>query len=265
MIARIKSGLAAVRDRNPVRVFMRRWHRRLGIVSAAFVLVLSITGILLNHAASLHLDQRMVNGPLVRTLYTPKPRKAPLASLAGGHAIVWIDGALYLDGKATGMHVQGLRGAVDAGDYIAVAGPQSMLLFTPDGVFADAMARQSLPGPIDRLGLGSDGHLVLRSAGQDWRANAPITAWQPLAQDGAAWAKVTSTVPKDILAPALRAFAGKGVSAHRVLADVHSGRILGRFGPWLMDAAALVFVVLALSGLWLWVRRRKNGSRGQRS
>ncbi len=261
MIARIKSGLATVRERNPVRVFVRRWHRRLGIVSALFVLVLSITGIMLNHAAPLRLDQRMVHGPLVRALYAPKPHAPPLASLAGKHAAVWIDGALYLDGKATGAHLQALRGAVDAGVFLAVAGPQSLLLFTPDGRLADTLARQSLPGEIVRIGLSADRRLVLQGAGRVWRADAQITAWQPAEPGMVRWSEVMTPVPRAIMAPALHAFAGKGVSAHRLLADVHSGRILGSAGPYLMDGAALTLAALALSGLWLWLRRRRTGGR----
>ena len=264
MIARIKSSFSAIRERNPVRVFVRRWHRRLGLVSTLFVLMLSITGIMLNHAVPLRLDQRTVDGPLVRALYAPKPHDPPRASLAGDHAAVWIDGLLYLDGKGTGVRLQALRGAVNAGDYLAIAGPQSLVLFTPKGVFADAMSKESLPGPVERLGLARDGRLVMQSAGRIFRANAQVTSWRQTGAAGIVWSEVENTIPKAILDPALKAFAGKGVSAHRVLADVHSGRILGPLGPFVMDAMALVFMVLAISGLWLWIRRRKNGGRGQR-
>jgi len=36
------------------------WHRYLGLASALFVIILSITGILLNHTESLRLDERPV-------------------------------------------------------------------------------------------------------------------------------------------------------------------------------------------------------------
>ena len=41
----------------------------------------------------------------------------------------------------------------------------------------------------------------------------------------------------------------------RVLLDLHSGRIFGRAGPLVMDAAAVLFIALALTGFWMWLRR----------
>jgi uncharacterized iron-regulated membrane protein len=54
------------------------------------------------------------------------------------------------------------------------------------------------------------------------------------------------------------AWRGTGLSLERVLLDLHSGRILGEAGVWLVDAAALLFLLLAGSGVWLWGRRRAS-------
>ena len=43
----------------------------------------------------------------------------------------------------------------------------------------------------------------------------------------------------------------------RLLLDLHSGRFFGRFGPWVMDAAAVLIVLLGVSGTWIWLRRRR--------
>ena len=45
--------------------------------------------------------------------------------------------------------------------------------------------------------------------------------------------------PADALDAALAAYRGIGLPWERVVLDLHSGRILGRLGPWLMDAAAV--------------------------
>ncbi len=49
---------------------------------------------------------------------------------------------------------------------------------------------------------------------------------------------------------------GRWLSAERILLDVHSGRILGRYGPWLMDGAAILLLILAATGLIGWFRGR---------
>jgi len=40
------------------------------------------------------------------------------------------------------------------------------------------------------------------------------------------------------------------------LLDLHSGRVLGASGIYLMDLAAVAMLLLAASGAWLWFQRR---------
>ena len=40
--------------------------------------------------------------------------------------------------------------------------------------------------------------------------------------------------------------------------DLHSGRILGSWGVYLVDAAAILFMLLAITGVWLWGKRRAS-------
>ena len=37
----------------------------------------------------------------------------------------------------------------------------------------------------------------------------------------------------------------------RVMLDIHSGRLLGRYGPFLVDGAAFILLLLSLSGIWI--------------
>jgi hypothetical protein len=50
-----------------------------------------------------------------------------------------------------------------------------------------------------------------------------------------------------------------GISLERLLADLHSGRILGREGPLLVDLLGLALAALGLSGTWVFARSpRRN-------
>lgn len=51
---------------------------------------------------------------------------------------------------------------------------------------------------------------------------------------------------------------GRWISAERIVLDVHSGRILGPAGPYLMDGAAIALLLLAASGIWGWARIRRK-------
>ena len=43
-----------------------------------------------------------------------------------------------------------------------------------------------------------------------------------------------------------------------MLLDLHSGRIFGEYGVYLMDAAAVALLWLSGSGLWVWWQRRRK-------
>ena len=48
------------------------------------------------------------------------------------------------------------------------------------------------------------------------------------------------------------------LNTERVVRDIHNGRILGPWGALLMDGMALAFMGMALTGAWMWWKRR-NG------
>jgi uncharacterized iron-regulated membrane protein len=50
---------------------------------------------------------------------------------------------------------------------------------------------------------------------------------------------------------------GEVLPTERLLLDLHSGRIFGAAGPWIFDIAALLLILLSLSGTWIWIKRRR--------
>ena len=52
-------------------------------------------------------------------------------------------------------------------------------------------------------------------------------------------------------------YRGHSLSWERVLLDLHSGRLFGRYGTWVMDIAAGLLLVLVMTGIWLWTQRRR--------
>ena len=50
-----------------------RWHRRIGIIAAFFVIILSVTGIILNHNASLNLHKQFITAPWLLSWYGYEP------------------------------------------------------------------------------------------------------------------------------------------------------------------------------------------------
>ena len=73
--------------------------------------------------------------------------------------------------------------------------------------------------------------------------------------EGITWAQKT-TLNDTKMAVLLESFRGRGLTLERVLLDLHSGRIFGEYGTYIMDAAAVALLWLSCSGLWVWWRRR---------
>ncbi len=52
----------------------------------------------------------------------------------------------------------------------------------------------------------------------------------------------------------MQLYRGNGLPLERIILDLHSGRMFGTFGEYVMDIVALLFIFLALSGGWMWCR-----------
>jgi uncharacterized iron-regulated membrane protein len=99
--------------------------------------------------------------------------------------------------------------------------------------------------------------LAVKTAHGIYLTDDSMLEWRLAAKPDVEWSEATPVTPG--LYEALQAaYRGTGLPVERVLLDLHSGRILGRAGVYLVDAAAILFLLLAISGVWLWTRRRAS-------
>jgi len=245
------------RRRQRVSRFFYRWHRRIGIVAAAFVIVLSLTGLLLVHADDLALSRIEIGHPWITGLYDVELETAPLGSRIKKGWLIWIDGRLYLNGRALTGRLNEFIGAVTINDMIAAASENALLLLTRSGKRVERLGPASLPGPVSRIGVTGNGRAAIRSGGEVFTTQ-DFLSWSPAREPKArepSWSVAAAQIPGEVLRPALAAHGRSPVSLHRLLLDIHSGRILGPAGAYLADGAAIAFLLLAGSGIVLWIRR----------
>ena len=105
-----------------------RWHRRFGITSALFVLILSITGLLLMFASPMGLDQKTWGGGLVKSVYNLKPKTEPIGipvvDAQGKQAwVAMVDGLVYI----------GPADPINLGPPLLSAGWQDEFIFITNG------------------------------------------------------------------------------------------------------------------------------------
>lgn len=248
-----------------MRVWLRRGHRWMGLAAVFFVLVLSVTGIALNHSSDWELDRRYVTWPwLTSALGVSAPE--PAASFADrGHRIIQLGRRAYFDSRDISREVESVKGLVTLDDFALVATQTAVLLLTLEGDLVENIdLTNDLPGPVDRIGI-VNGRPLLDSGGLLFIGDRDVTAFTPWEAGGDA--AITWSTASDPAASELSVvrdlYRGRGVSIERLLIEVHSGRIVATAGPWLLDLVAVGLIVLSISGVVVWLRGAGRGNGAQ--
>jgi len=240
-----------------------RWHRNIGMVTAVFVLILAISGISLNHTESLSLDENFVDAPWLLDFYgIAAPDDIRAFPIPSGW-ITQIGQRTFLNDQELQSEGSMLLGAVITSELIIVAYEQEVLLLTVQGELVDKLtALAGLPKQITAIAVENDQVWINTSEGV-FSSDEAFLEWSKEDEKTLPWvsAAEVSTELKQTLTALYR---GKGLSYERVMLDLHSGRILGQWGVWLMDTAAMLLIVMSLSGIWLWLRsNRKKSARAK--
>lgn len=245
------------RDQARVRWFWT-WHRRFGIAVALLVLILSLTGLTLNHTDSLRLDERFVTARWLLDWYGMEAPETATSHAADDRWVTLLGDRLYLDRQVLAGHFNQFAGAVAYGELLAVAADDEVMILTDDGQLVDKLGAESgVPAGFDAIGLRGDGSLVLQARDVLYSTAVDTLEWTRLGENGTdvRWS-VPVSLPSAELEVLRSDFRSRMLSMERVLLDLHSGRIVGPWGIFLMDAAAILLLLLAVTGSWLWFKRR---------
>ncbi len=236
------------------------WHRWLGLAAAIPLFIAALTGLALNHTEDLGLDQRHLDQDWLLDWYGIRPPGEALGFPLEGRWLTWLGGQLFLDRHPVDDSERPPVGAVlsESAGLLVVALPDALRLYTPEGERVEELpAGVALPGHPLRLGITADGAIVLETGEGRFVADEALLQWSPATGQAVQWSG--GAPPPPALAQALeRAWRGQGLPLERVVLDLHSGRILGGAGVLIMDAAAVLVLLLAPTGVYLWIRARRR-------
>ncbi|MBT7953173.1 MAG: hypothetical protein HN764_16205 [Gammaproteobacteria bacterium] len=237
-------------------MIFHRWHRRIGISSALMVLLLSITGLFLNHTEKFRLDQSYVNNEIVLNWYNIRPPQQPSSFNLDQIWITRIGDRLYFNDVELEQRSEVLWGVAMQQEMIVLALEDKLLLLTADGQQIEKLSGyDGVPAGITAIGMNEYDELVIRAVHGDYLADLNALAWEDYEEIAAEWS-VEVVTPESLEQKLLNLYRGKGLSWERLLLDIHSGRVFGEAGVYIVDLAALLFIFLALSGSWIWLRRQ---------
>ncbi len=239
-------------------VFFYVWHRRLGLCAALFVALLAVTGVLLNHTDAYQLDSRYIRSGWLLDFYDRRPPAQPLSFRAGRHWVSHVGARLFFGDKLLAERAETLLGAVALDEAIAVAVEDRLLLLSHDGELLERLGdAEGVPAGMRAIGSTAEGRLVIKAAHGDYDVDIDTLRWRRTAQVAVSWSKAELT-DDELRARLIAAYRGSGLSLERVMLDLHSGRIFGPYGIYVVDGAAVVFLALACTGSWLWWRQQRK-------
>jgi len=259
--------------RSRIMHFVRHWHARIGALAAVFFLFLSISGIALNHTDALHLAKTPVQAGWLMRWYGLKPAIPTHGYVFNDGYFAasderWVLNGHELAAQDFSAYKQNLVGAIAWGDMRAIASEDQLYLYLANGQQVDHISTPTLPEtPIEKLGvINSEAmpKLVLKTAKGDFASEDGL-AWQMLdkkrssATNEVVWAS-EQVLPKSLSSSLVKAFS-PSLPLERIVLDLHSGRFFGSYGPLVMDAAALLLMVLSLSGVWIYLRSVRRRSK----
>jgi len=234
------------------------WHRYFGITAAVFVVVLSVSGLLLNHTEELELDSSYVKSGFLLNWYGIHAPQGLTSFTSGTVTITAVGEQIFWGAKHLPNVSAPLVGMLTYGDLVVIASGGSLSLYTSDGELVEKLDQVAgVPDGILALGVTSQALLAIKTAQGVYLTNESMLEWHRDNESDVLWSKI-SPLPVELESGLQRSYRGIGLSAERLMLDLHSGRILGRAGVYLVDAAAIIFLLLAVSGVWLWARRQAS-------
>lgn len=232
------------------------WHRYLGINAAIFVIFLSLTGILLNHGHELKLDNTTVQSSAILALYNiHHPDKLEGFHAADNWLSQW-EKQIYFNHKPLGHSELKLQGAVSNGLITIIASTEEIWLLTTDGEIIEKLtAPAEKLGDIKAIGINADKQIVIRTTRGMFAPDVDFVSWRDINKHSHINWSQQQTIATEI---SEKIFAQThSITWERFLLDLHSGRIAGNIGVYLIDLIAIILIILAITGLSIWLLKKR--------
>lgn len=231
--------------------FLYKLHRYAGLFSAIILLMLAVTGIVLNHTEDLKLDSQMIQSNTVLDWYGINSPTDLKSFSAGQHWLTLVNQQIYFDHSLLLKQQSQLLGAVETDDFIAAALSNSLLMLSLEG----ELIEQSPFKTIDRIGIDYQRQVVIQSGNELTASNDGLLSWHAYNNEQIKWS-TPSLPPKSIAKSIQNSFRTSVLPMERVLLDIHSGRFFGFAGVILVDISGVLLIVLALSGCSIWLKHQ---------
>jgi hypothetical protein len=232
---------------------IRNLHRRLGTFLAFFLVLLVVSGMLLNHSQQLDLVHKPLYGAIARMFYGSHAQTDVPGWPVGDHWFYNNGQQLSMDGRQVGKCQPPIRGAVTVPDALFVLCDEQLLLLDPRGQLVESIRFAA----ADSARLGEiNGMVILETNGQAGVLDPQMLGTSPWsgAIDQVRWSQA-GVLPEQWSANI--SIPTSELNLERFILDLHSGRILGQWHMVFMDLLGILLLLLAVGGIWTWYARKR--------
>ena len=197
-----------------------RIHRLLGITLVFFILILSITGTLLQHAEDFNIRNNYAPSSVAKNFYNIKPCKI----YSYEYDNKWISMCnrdLYFNEKKVASGINSINSVyLNKGKYHIHYDNHEIILNSDSSI--EAMGHTNPNENIDK-------NVVLKLD------------------------SISENQKRIIENKSL----SKTITYERIVVDIHSGRLFGSFGVTLIDLVTIGIILLSITGAYSWIRHKK--------
>ena len=198
-----------------------RIHRFLGVTLVLFVLMLSITGTLLQHADDFNIRQSYTSSEFAKNIYDIKPCKVSSVYI-GSKWFSKCNNNLYFEDVKIVNNVNSITSINKKKDRYFVQYGNHKITIDEKGKILDMAHLEGVEDQIEKkIQLKED--------------------------------KIEENLKARIENKSL----SKTITYERVIVDIHTGRFFGQAGVTLIDLVTIGLILLSITGTYSWVRHKK--------
>ena len=236
--------------------FFLAWHRKIGIVIALFVVLLSITGLLLNHTDRLHLAKININQKWILNWYHIRADIIFQHFETPHFQATVVAQQLYINQRLIDIKASTLLGIATQNETWIILLKDQLLLFNQATELLENLTiDDGLPENITKISVEhhqlylTDDQSIYTFDLETLESNRLTSSKKPLN-----WS-IPQKVPNKLMAFFVKKMNPKGLPLERIILDLHSGRFFGQFGVYFIDMVAILMLFLSFSGMYMWFKR----------
>jgi hypothetical protein len=230
-------------------------HKKLGLASLVMVVMLVLTGLLLNHTEQLKLHDSSVANSWLNKWYGINLPKAETGINVQQTWFSLVDYQLFIDENVVpNVEITSLYGVEKTSFGWLIASSNQITLLTEQAELIDQIQLSSNV----TAGYFSEQKLIIALENKlFYEINPPYeNISEVLFTPSKNKQHKHHPLPLPLTEKINQQFLKQGLSLERVILDIHSGRILGDIGVYIVDFFSILFLILSMTGFWLYLKRK---------